>query len=103
MKAAVQGGHADTQRAEQPQLNSAAAQYGDKVAICTVTPNGKQHTIVISQNAVASYLSDAPEGVSSALAAPSVREAQSRTSASGSPDGSFVAIWVRPSIVNDVL
>jgi hypothetical protein len=41
--------------------NAAAAQYGKKVAVCTVQPNGKQHTIVISKNAVASYLATHPK------------------------------------------
>jgi hypothetical protein len=41
--------------------NAAAAQYGKKVSVCTVQPNGKQHTIVISKNAVASYLATHPK------------------------------------------
>jgi hypothetical protein len=45
---------------DQPVLNSAAAQYGNKVLVCVVTPNGKQHTISISKNAVASYLAHHP-------------------------------------------
>jgi len=46
--------------AKQAGFNSAAAQYGKKVSICTVEPNGKQHTITISQNAEASYLRTHP-------------------------------------------
>jgi hypothetical protein len=42
-------------------LSSAAAQYGQKVTICAVTPNGKQHTISISQDAEASYLATHPD------------------------------------------
>ena len=41
-------------------FNAAAAQYGGKSSICTVEPNGKQHTITISNNAVASYLATHP-------------------------------------------
>jgi hypothetical protein len=42
-------------------FNAAAAQYGKKVSVCAVTPNGKQHTIRISKNAVASYLATHPK------------------------------------------
>lgn len=36
--------------------NAAAQQYGKKALVCAVQPNGKQHTISISRNAVPSYL-----------------------------------------------
>jgi hypothetical protein len=41
-------------------FSSAAAQYGKKQAICTLQPNGKRHTIVISVNAVPHYLATHP-------------------------------------------
>jgi hypothetical protein len=41
-------------------LSSAAAQYGEKVNICAVEPNGKQHTISISKKAEAAYLAEHP-------------------------------------------
>jgi hypothetical protein len=41
--------------------NAASQQYGKKVLVCAVQPNGKQHTISISKNAVASYLARHPK------------------------------------------
>jgi hypothetical protein len=50
-------------------FNAAAAQYGGKTSICTVEPNGKQHTITISNNAVASYLATHPRAFRGACGA----------------------------------
>lgn len=41
-------------------FNSADDQYGKKVDICAVEPNGKQHTISISIHAEAAYLATHP-------------------------------------------
>jgi len=41
--------------------NSAAAQYGRKVAVCAVTATGKQHTIRINSTAVPPYLATHPK------------------------------------------
>jgi hypothetical protein len=49
-----------TKPTAQSQLSSAAAQYGAKQEICTLQPNGKRHTIEISENAVPHYLRTHP-------------------------------------------
>jgi hypothetical protein len=100
VKAAVQA--ATPSSNQQPQLNSAAAQYGAKVAICTVQPNGKQHTIVISQNAAASYLRTHPKAYVGSCGAFRPRGAKPNVCVRLA-NGSFVAIWVKPSVVNDYL
>jgi hypothetical protein len=41
--------------------SSAQDQYGGKVFICAVGPNGKQHTIEISKSAEAQYLKNHPD------------------------------------------
>ena len=41
--------------------NSAAAQYGKKVAVCAVTAAGKQHTIQLLSNGVPAYLGTHPK------------------------------------------
>jgi hypothetical protein len=41
-------------------FSSAAAQYGEKVAICAVQSNGKQATILISNSAEPAYLAGHP-------------------------------------------
>jgi hypothetical protein len=82
-------------------LNAAAAQYGKKVSVCTVQPNGKQHTIVISKNAVASYLATHPKaylGVCNAGrhgAKPNVCVKMSAHK--------FVPVWVPPKKVKGYL
>ena len=40
--------------------NSAAAQYGKKVAVCAVTAAGKQHTILLLSKGVPAYLGAHP-------------------------------------------
>jgi hypothetical protein len=103
VRAAVQVvGPSTPQRADQPQLNSAAAQYGNKVTVCAVTPNGNQHTISISQNAVASYLAHHPQAYLGSCAAFRPRGAKPNVCLRLA-DGSFVAIWVRPSLVQAYL
>jgi hypothetical protein len=82
----------------QPQLSSAAAQYGAKQAVCAVTPNGKQHTIEISENAVPNYLRTHPQATLGSCGA--FRPKGSKPNVClrlGS--GKFVPIWVKPSAV----
>jgi hypothetical protein len=82
----------------QPQLSSAAAQYGNKQAVCAVTPNGKQHTIVISENAVPNYLRTHPQAYLGSCGA--FRPKGSKPNVClrlGS--GKFVPVWVKPSVV----
>jgi hypothetical protein len=83
---------------DQPVLNSAAAQYGNKVTVCAVTPNGKQHTISISENAVASYLAHHPKAYLGSCGALRPRGAKPNVCIRLA-DGTFVAVWVPPSKV----
>jgi hypothetical protein len=76
-------------------ISSAAAQYGKKVAICTVEPNGKQHTIRISQNAVASYLAHHPKAYKGSCGAARPRGA--RRNVCVKVGRRFVPVWVPPS------
>jgi hypothetical protein len=41
-------------------LSSAAGQYGEKVAVCTVQSNGQQHTTPVSKSVEAAYLAEHP-------------------------------------------
>lgn len=103
VRAAVQVvGPSTPQRADQPQLSSAAAQYGNKVDVCAVTPNGKQHTISISENAVASYLAHHPQAYLGPCSAFRPRGAKPNVCLRIA-GGTFVPIWVRPSIVTRYL
>jgi hypothetical protein len=86
----------------QPVLSSAAAQYGEKVLVCAVEPNGTQHTISISKNAVAAYLRTHPKAYLGSCGAFRPKGAKPNVCVRlGS--GSFVPIWVRPSIVSTYL
>jgi hypothetical protein len=99
VRAAVQVvGPSTPQRADQPVLNAAAAQYGNKVVVCVVTPNGKQHTISISENAVASYLRTHPKAYLGSCGAFRPRGAKPNVCVRLA-DGTFAPIWVRPSLV----
>ena len=99
VRAAVQVvGPSTPQRADQPTLNSAAAQYGQKVTICHVTPNGKQHEVSISQNAVASFLAHHPKDYLGPCGAFRPRGAKPNVCVRLA-GGSFAPIWVRPSLV----
>jgi hypothetical protein len=82
----------------QPLPNSAAAQYGNKVDVCAVQPNGKQHTISISENAVASYLRTHPQAFLGSCGAFRPKGSKPNVCIRLGP-GRFVAVWVRPSIV----
>jgi hypothetical protein len=82
--------------------NSAAAQYGAKVDICTVQPNGKQHTISISENAAASFLRTHPKAYLGSCGAFRPKGSTPNVCVRLGP-GHFVAIWVRPSIVSAYL
>jgi hypothetical protein len=98
VRAAVQVvGPSAPQRADQPRLSAAAAQYGNKVVVCVVTPNGKQHTISISQNAVASYLRTHPKAYLGSCGAFRPRGAKPNVCVRLA-DGTFAPIWVRPSV-----
>jgi hypothetical protein len=103
VRAAVQVvGPSTPQRADQPTLNSAAAQYGNKVTICHVTPNGKQHTVSISQNAVASFLAHHPKDYLGSCGGFRPRGAKPNVCVRLA-DGTFAPIWVRPSLVQAYL
>jgi hypothetical protein len=90
------------QASDQPQLNSAAAQYGNKALVCAVTPNGKQHTISISENAVPNYLRTHPQAFLGSCGAFRPRGAKPNVCLRLAT-GKFVPIWVRPSIVTTYL
>lgn len=90
------------QASDQPQLNSAAAQYGKKAVVCVVTPNGKQHTIEISQNAVPNYLRTHPQAFLGSCGAFRPQGAKPNVCIRLA-DGTFVAIWVKPSVVTTYL
>jgi hypothetical protein len=83
----------------QPLPNSAAAQYGAKVEVCAVTPNGKQHTISISENAAASYLRTHPKAYLGSCGAFRPKGSKPNVCIRLGP-GQFVAVWVWPSIVS---
>jgi hypothetical protein len=76
-------------------LSSAAAQYGKKVKICTVQPNGKQHTITISENAVNSYLARHPRAYKGSCGAARPRGAKPNVCVKVGKR--FVPVWVPPS------
>jgi hypothetical protein len=76
-------------------LSSAAAQYGKKVKICTVEPNGKQHTITISQNAAASYLARHPRAYRGSCGAARPRGAKRNVCVKVGKR--LVPVWVPPS------
>jgi hypothetical protein len=80
-------------KADEPQQSSAEAQYGAKVTICHVTPNGKQHNITISQNAVASFLRTHPKDYLGSCGAGRPQGAKPNVCVRLGP-GKFVAIWV---------
>jgi hypothetical protein len=82
-------------KANEPQQSSAEAQYGAKVTICHVTPNGKQHNITISQNAVASFLRTHPHDYLGSCGALRPQGAKPNVCVRLAPR-KFVAIWVPP-------
>jgi hypothetical protein len=82
--------------------SSAAEQYGEKVLVCTVQPNGKQHTISISENAVASYLRTHPKAYLGSCGAFRPKGSKPNVCVRMG-QGRFVAIWVKPSIVTSYL
>jgi hypothetical protein len=88
--------------AAQPLANSAAAQYGAKVTVCTVEPNGKQHDISISQNAVAAYLKTHPKAFLGSCGAFRPKGSKPNVCVRLGP-GRFAPVWVRPSQVNGYL
>ncbi len=99
VKEAVQAAvHVAVPQTVQPQPSSAGAQYGAKVNVCTVQPNGKQHTISISENAVASYLRTHPKAFLGSCGAFRPKGSKPNVCVRLGP-GKFVAVWVRPSIV----
>jgi hypothetical protein len=83
---------------DQPQLSSAAGQYGHKVAVCAVTPNGKQHTISIDEHAVPNYLRTHPQAYLGSCGAFRPRGAKPNVCLRLA-GGQFVPIWVKPSVV----
>ena len=95
-------GPSEQQTPDQPVVNSAAAQYGGKVLVCAVTPNGKQHTISISSNAVASYLRTHPQAYLGSCGAFRPRGSKANVCLRLA-NGTFVPIWVRPSLVPSYL
>jgi hypothetical protein len=80
-------------KANEPQQSSAEAQYGAKVTICHVTPNGKQHNIRISENAVAAFLRTHPKAFLGSCGAFRPLGAK-RNVCVRLGSGKFVAIWV---------
>jgi len=103
VRAAVQVvGPSTPQRADQPTLNAAAAQYGQKVTICHVTPNGKQHTVSISQSAAASFLAHHPKDYLGPCGAFRPRGAKPNVCIRLA-DGTFAPIWVPPGRVSTYL
>jgi hypothetical protein len=85
-------------KADQPQQSSAEAQYGAKATICHVTPNGKQHDVTISQNAVASFLRTHPQDFLGSCGAFRPAGAKPNVCVRLGP-GKFAAIWVPPGKV----
>lgn len=81
--------------ANQPGQSSADAQYGAKVTICHVTPNGKQHNIQISQNAVASFLRTHPKDYLGSCGAFRPQGAKANVCVRLGP-GRFAPVWVPP-------
>jgi hypothetical protein len=53
-------GDDENEQGEDEDEDSSEGEYGRKQAICAVQPNGKMHTIVISENAVPHYLRTHP-------------------------------------------
>ena len=80
-------------KAEEPLRSSADAQYGAKVTICHVTPNGKQHNITISENAVAAFLRTHPKAYLGSCGAFRPQGAK-RNVCIRLGSGKFVAVWV---------
>jgi hypothetical protein len=74
--------------------NSAAAQYGKKVKVCAVEPNGKQHTISISENALASYLRTHPRAFQGSCGAFRPRGAKANVCVRTDVKGKFAAVFV---------
>jgi hypothetical protein len=82
-------------------VSAAADQYGKKVQICAVTPNGKQHTISISQNAEASYLAHHPNAYPGSCGA--FRPAGAKANVCIRMKGKFVPVFVPASKVKGYL
>jgi hypothetical protein len=85
-------------KAEEPLRSSAEEQYGARVTICHVTPNGRQHNITISENAVAAFLRTHPKAFLGSCGAFRPRGATRNVCVRFGP-GKFVAIWVPPGKV----
>ena len=66
---------------------------GAKVTICHVTPNGKQHNITISENAVAAFLRTHPRDFLGSCGAFRPQGAKRNVCVRLGP-GRFVAVWV---------
>jgi hypothetical protein len=86
------------EKSARPLPSSAEAQYGAKVTICHVTPNGKQHNITISENAVAAFLRTHPKDYLGSCGAFRPKGAKPNVCVRMSP-GRFVAVWIPPSKV----
>jgi hypothetical protein len=84
-------------------FNSAAAQYGGKVNICVVNPNGKQHTISISENAQASYLRTHPRAYPGSCGAFRPRGAKANVCIRTDVKGKFAAVFVPAGQVQSFL
>ena len=85
-------------KVSKPQQSSADAQYGAKVTVCHVTPNGKQHEVSISENAVAAFLRTHPHDYLGSCGAFRPQGAKPNVCVRLGP-GKFAAIWVPPGKV----
>lgn len=83
-------------------FNSATAQYGNKVSICAVQPNGKQHTISISSKAKAAYLATHPNAYEGSCGALRPRGAKANVCLRLAT-GKFVPVYVPAGKVNAYL
>jgi hypothetical protein len=83
---------------DQPVLNSAAQQYGPKVLVCAMTPDGRQVTASISQSVAAAYLQTHPKAYLGSCGAFRPRGAKPNVCVRLA-NGKFVPAWIRPSAV----
>ena len=82
-------------------VSSAQDQYGKKVSICAVGPNGKQHTITISKNAAPNYLRTHPDAFLGSCGA--FRPHGAKANVCLFKNGKFVPVFVPPGRVNSYL
>jgi hypothetical protein len=99
VKAAAQVvGPTQKQTSDQPDLSSAAAQYGARVSVCAMTPGGRQHTVSILQSNAASYIASHPQAYLGSCGAFRPRGAKPNVCIRLA-NGKFVPVWVRPSAI----